>query len=464
MGIKKYLVSAALVLSAGLSGCKSNISRINQLESRVVLLEQENKRLSGAVREQDTISPKTKTFVIPNLEGVDVPKEVKKVLDNEKSKIVATSKSYIKPAQVKSKLFCEPRGEFGAEGGGKFILGWRNITSDRASGNEASFFYVGDLEGTIGYDNFGVKGRVVVNTPTGKRARFYDEYSHLNEDFDLRELHVFYNDEKFGDFKFGKFRLPLGTENEEEHSPWRESLLETYLNRGGRYDIGAMVDKKFFNDFLRARLAITGGTRGELDTNSAVMISGDLGINWKGLQLGVWGRSGTMETTPIKEDAQAVGLYAELIKKAWRFRGKCGLLKQGLRTTEFKDADLENLGYNDYEAELLFWERDNGGGTRTIPAWSVRLDVPVIRDGRLKVFSEFSQIRDKEDPFEKTRERLTLGVDYILHYDKNCKIYVVVGASLDNCRSNGRPYLDMEEELDERNGHQSFFVELNYKF
>lgn len=458
MRLRKYLAAGVLGAAALFSGCKPNSSRINQLEQEVLTLRKENQEIKDIIKRLDTRPPKSTATFIP-LEDND-----SSVSNEDEKPLEKVPEPVEQPSPKRSLLFAQPKGEFGVDGEGTIIVGWRNISSDRASGSEASPRYVADLTGILGYDNLGIEGRLVVNTPTGKRARFFEIYDSLNKEFDVRELHIFYNDDTWGDFKVGKFRLPLGNDNEEEHTPWSESLFETYLNRGGRYDVGIRWDKRWAN-ILETRLAATGGTGGELDTNSAIMVSGDLAVKYRDLLFGLWGRTGRMETTPIKEDAHAIGLFFDLMKSRYRIKGKAGILKQGLRDVNFPDEELVEKGYDEYEARLLSFERDNGGETRTIPGGSIRGDVAVNKDGNLKVFSEFSYIYDKNDPFEKKRHRTTFGVDHVIFDTENCRAYVIAGVSLDNSKSNGRPYLDMEENLDRRNEHKrSVSVNLLFEF
>jgi hypothetical protein len=358
--------------------------------------------------------------------------------------------------------------------GGSLVAGFRNIQADRATGNEASTYYKLDLFAEAHFDEeIGGRMRFLLRTPIGTRARNFELFDELNEQFELRETFLFYQNSTVGTLSFGKFKLPFGPRDAFEDEPWNQPLLEYYITRTGNYDIGARWDRAWFSGTLQSGLSVTAGNTGALDTNSAMALSAQLSFHpaeW--LTIGAWGKLNKMDTTPIKREDSASGLFAQFNYRNWRLLAKGALLWQGMRDTVWPDSDLDDNDYNQDEIEVLLWLRDNGGGERQLEGWYVMLFAPTIRNlpalgrrlERIDLFAHVGQVYDPLDPFEKSRERAGVGMHLLLKDTGNARLSCSAGATFDNDPSNTRPYLDRFEEINERNDRYTYWLKIALSF
>jgi len=347
--------------------------------------------------------------------------------------------------------------------GGEVQAGGRNIEADRSTGNEQSAYYKADLHGNLAFDNeTGIYARTVFKTPVSKRARYYKLYSELNDNFDLRELFIYLKTEEYGNFKFGKFKFPFGVDNPCEDDEWNEPLLENYINRTGNYDIGVRWEKKFLEDALRASISLTGGNAGNMDTNSAPCLAGDINYTLGKTSIGCWGKRNQLDTTPIKRDDNAVGFYAQMKSGGWKLMGKYGWLNQGLRKVNFTPAELVQYGFDTDESTILLWEAQNGGENRSLTGWYIYGEVPVSE--RLGVLGHYGQLHDAKDPFEKTRDRFGIGAKWSIKDVEDYKIFISGGIAVDSDKSNTRMYIKRGAVNDDRNGRQTLWINITCQF
>lgn len=358
--------------------------------------------------------------------------------------------------------------------GGLVLAGMRKIQADRATGNESTPYYELDLHGEARFDEeIGARIRTIFRPPVSQRARSHELFDEINDPFELREVFLFFEGDTAGRLSFGKLKLPFGPADRMEDEPWNQPLLEYYIARTGSYDIGARWDRAWLDGLLHTAFACTGGNTGALDTNSAVAASGEITLTpvaW--CSFGAWGKLNAMDTTPIKRDDNAVGLFARLEYRNWRLLGKYAWLKQGFRDTDFTAADLDAQNYDDDESDVLLWLRDNGGESRTIECWYVLISAPAITDipffgrriERLDLFGHFGQAADPTDPYEYTRDRLGLGANMLLRDTGTARLSLAGGATFDDDTSNTRPYLDRRDEINERNDRLTYWVTLTLEF
>jgi len=438
MRVRDYLLAAALALSA--FGCAPNAQnnqeqRISQLEQRLVKLEKENVELKQKV-ENKNVS-----------ESYQNKTEEKKIVAPDK--FTEKERNLFDLEDVKFKL------------SGKFQTGVIYIDADRASGNEQTAFYKLDLQGDVNLDkDFGLLGRIVVEPPVCRAAREYKEYDELNPDFELRELYIYKGLGIFGKISLGKVKVPNGIDNFEEDRSWSEPLLEGRLGWFGRYDIGARLDKEWENDFY-LNLALTSGNYGELDNNSAGLVAANIGKRFEIetenkpfiIDVGFGGRYNRVNTTPIKQDDEALWGYLQLERNRWRIFGKAACLRQGYRV-DFNLTDIAGYGYDDSEAEEMVWEVEHGEKSRNFWGWYAGFNIPILRN--LDLTATYGQLLDNDDPFETKRDRISADLIWAAKENKRTRFFIFAGGAFDNEEGNNRYYLYRIESLNSRNGGLSF--------
>ncbi len=314
--------------------------------------------------------------------------------------------------------------------------------------------------------------RLLFRTPVGRRARSYELFDELNDEFELREMFVYYRHEGLGELKFGKFKLPFGPADHFEDEPWNQPLLEYYVARTGTYDIGASWERRWLGGSLRTRLSLTAGNTGSLDTNSALAGAGDVSYCTDWLDLGLWGKTNRLDTTPIKRDDHAGGVFAQVKYRHWKLLAKVAWLQQGFRNTNFVRPELEDFGYDENEIDILMWRRDNGGESRTLNGWYLLVSAPTLRNvplfgrsvDRIDLFAHVGQIFDPADPFENNRERLGVGASFLLKDTGKARLLFSAGATFDDLTSNTRPYLDRIVDIDRRNHKYTYWLKLSLEF
>lgn len=357
--------------------------------------------------------------------------------------------------------------------GGEVQAGFRNISADRATGNEASTYYKADLHGEARFgEELGARLRMLFRTPASERARSYELFEDLNDEFEVRELFIRYDHSALGQFRFGKFKLPFGPDDAFEDEPWNQPLLEYRIASTGTYDIGGLWERRWLDGSLRTRFSATAGNTGALDTNSALAGSGDLAWESDFFSLGAWGKLNLLDTTPIKRDDKAAGFFARFEHRNWKVLAKCAWLEQGLRTTDFNRAELEENNYGDDEIDVLLWRRDNGGESRTLRGWYLLVNAPTLRNvpvfghriERVDLFAHFGQLFDPRDPFEKNRERGGFGATALLQRTERARLLLSTGATFDDDTSNTRPYLDRLTDINRRNDRFTYWLKLTLKF
>jgi hypothetical protein len=373
------------------------------------------------------------------------------------------------------KLFRPPVtvGNFKFLFGGDIEAGGRTISADRATGNEASAHYLGDLWGEVRFgEELGARLRVIFRNPVSKRARSHELYETLNEPFELRELYVDYRHPQWGDFQFGKFRLPFGPRDVFEHEAWNQPLLEYQIAHTGAYDVGGLWGRDWFGGHLESRFAVIGGNSGALDTNSAVGGAGSLTGDFGWFRLGAWGKYNRMDTTPIKRADNAIGCFLEMEYRHWRLTGKHAWLRQGFERDNFPESELRELGYDSDEIDVLVWRRDNGKEKRTLRGWYLLLNAPTIRNvnffgsviDRIDIFAHVGQLHDPNDSVEHLRDRAGVGASAVLVDTKRARLSVSAGGTFDDETSNTRPYLDRLEDIDERNSRFTAWLKVTLSF
>ncbi len=358
--------------------------------------------------------------------------------------------------------------------GGALTAGFRSIRADRATGNEASTYYKLDISADAHFDEeVGGRMRFLLRTPVGPRARNFELFEELNEQFELRETFLFFQNDTVGTLSFGKFKLPFGPVDVFEDEPWSQPMLEYYITRTGNYDVGARWDRAWFDGAVQHGISLTAGNTGALDTNSAVALSAQLSLHpadW--LTLGAWGKLNKIDTTPIKREDSAAGTFLQMRYRNWRLLAKWALVWQGLRDTSWEDSDLDDHGYDQEEIDVLLWLRDNGGAERQLEGWYVMLFAPTIRNlpalgrhlERIDLFAHIGQMRDPEDPFRHDRDRAGVGMRVLLKDTGNARLSCSAGATFDNDPSNTRPYLDRFEEINERNNRYTYWLKVTLSF
>lgn len=385
----------------------------------------------------------------------------------------APEKPAVEPAAEPAPAPARPPDKLKFTFGGKVEAGLRNIAADRATGNESSAYYRMDIYGDACFDEeLGARMRLLFRTPVSKRARSYELFDDLNDEFELREMYLYYRPAGLGELKFGKFKLPFGPDDPFEDEPWNQPLLEYYIARTGDYDIGGMWEQRWFGGRLRTRVSLTGGNTGSLDTNSALAGAGDISYRTEWLDFGVWGKMNQMDTTPIKRNDHAAGVFVKMEYRHWKLLVKYAWLQQGLRTTRFTRVELEGFGYDEAEIDILIWRRDNGGESRTLSGGYLLLSAPTLRDvpifgrriERVDLFAHMGQVFDPADPFEKGRERLGLGANLLLKDTGRARLFLSGGITFDNDTSNTRPYLERLDDIDRRNDRFTYWVKIAVDF
>ncbi len=385
----------------------------------------------------------------------------------------AAGKPAVEPAAEPAPKPARPMDKLEFTFGGKVEAGLRNIAADRATGNESSTYYRLDIYADACFDEqLGARMRLLFRTPVSKRARSHELFDDLNDEFEVREMYLYYRPEGLGEFKFGKFKLPFGPADHFEDEPWNQPLLEYYIARTGNYDIGGLWDMRWFGGCLRTRASLTSGNTGSLDTNSALAGAGSISYCTEWLDFGVWAKTNRLDTTPIKRNDHAAGVFVEMEYRNWKLLAKYAWLQQGLRTTNFTQVELEGFDYDDNEIDTLLWLRDNGGESRTLNGCYLLLSAPTLHDvpifgrtlDRVDLFAHIGQVFDPADPFEHNRERLGLGANILLKDTGRARLFLSTGITFDDDTSNTRPYLERLDDIDRRNDRFTYWVKIAVKF